>query len=227
MKWLIATAAVLLAVPSVHADIPVPIPKGFKEVPFKYRIATEQDFSDYSFYTVEVSELPAASTRTAAPVKLDPKNPLSLTPTSHASFSKRYELFAIPKDAGKKYASEKELLKAIVGWSVPGQVRAKTIFAGESTTQIKESDPRKEVVAEHKIEKIDPKLGIVLTSPKSATPAKGEPGKIGSEECDDPDEPAPIAYTPKGGTWVAGLAAACAFVFGGLWIARRGRRELA
>ena len=187
MKWLVATAAVLIVVCPMYADIRPPIPKGFKEVPFKYRIVTAHEFPDYSFYTIELARVQAKTTRTAAHVKLDPKNPVTLSPGGGATVSTAYELFAIPKDAEKKYATEKELHKAIIDWTVPGQVKAKMTFASSGSTHIKDSDPRKEVVEEHKIEKIDPKLdakeGIVLTSPK---PAKEEPGKSGSEECDEP-----------------------------------------
>jgi hypothetical protein len=215
-------AAALLVAGTALADIAPPIPKGFKSVPLSHKIVTEAAFPDYTLFVVENAVVIGKATRTAAPAKLDTKTPLTLNTSASASVSRSYELVAVPKDAAKGYATEKEFLEAVAAGKVAGLVKSKTVIAGGASTNIKEGDPRKEVVAEYKIEKIDAKDGIVFGKEKADPNVPPPPG------CDTDDEgAAPSAYAPKGGTWVAGLAGALAVVFGGLWVARRGRRELA
>lgn len=225
MKRLLAVAAVLAVAVPAPADIAPPIPKGFKRVPLTHRVVTDKEFPDYALFTVEVIDSFRGNTRSAAPAKLDAKTPLSLTTTSGASVSRSYELVAVPKDAGKKYATEKEFHKAVADGKVPGQVRSKTIISGGSSRDVKDSDPRKAVVEEYKLEKIDAKDGVVI---KSATPAAaGSAPPKDSPKPEEEEEAAAAGYAPRGGVWVAGLAAAAAVVTAGLWVARRGRRELA
>ena len=218
MKRLLTMAVALFGASVALADV-APGP-GFKRVPLEHKITTEKDYPEYVFYSVT-----GRGDKVVA-VKLDAKTPATITVAGGGPGSAT-RLVAVPKDATKKFDGEKEFLAAIVKGKVEGAISAKTTFW--AFNDVKEADTRKVIVVEYKIEKIDPKEGIVYTSDKEAkdAPKPPRPGvKPGSEECDDSDEPAPIAYTPKGGTWVAGLAAACAFVFGGMWVARRGRREL-
>lgn len=221
MNRLLATIVALIVAGTALADIAPPIPKGLKRVPLSHKITTEAGFPDYSLFVVEKAFVTGKSSLTARPVTLDAKTPLVLVTSAGASVSKSYELVAVPKEAGKNYGTEKEFYAAVADGKVAGLVKAKTVIQGGASTNIKEGDPRKEVVAEYKIEKIDPKDGIVFAKEKADPNVPPPPG------CDTEDEVTPTAFAPKGGTWVAGLAGALAVVFGGLWVARRGRRELA
>ena len=218
MKRLLAMAVALLGASTVLADV-APMP-GFKRVPLEHKITTEKDYPDYVFYTVT-----GRGDKVVA-VKLDAKTPAVITVAGGGPGSAT-RLVAVPKDAHKRFEGQKEFLTSIAKGKIEGAISAKTTFW--ASNDVKESDPRKVIEVEYKIEKIDPKEGIVYTSdkePKELPKLPPRPGvKPQSEESDD-EEPAPIVYTPKGSTWVAGLAGACAVVFGGLWVVRRGRREL-
>ncbi|MCE9564698.1 MAG: hypothetical protein K8U57_21910 [Planctomycetes bacterium] len=224
MKRLLTMVVALLGASVALADIGPP--PGFKRVPLEHKVTTEKDYPDYLFYSITGVGTPAVE------VKLDSKTPATLTAAGGGP-GRAARLVAVPKEASKKFDNEKEYLAAVGKGKVEGMIRAKTTFW--AFNEVKEADAPKVIVKEYKIEKIDPKEGIVYTSDKDAKDAPKlplpppRPGvKPIPDGCDESDEePTPIAYTPKGGTWIAGLAGACAFVFGGLWIVRRGRRELA
>jgi hypothetical protein len=221
MKKLTAAALSLLLVGTATADIPPPIPKGFKRVPLSHRITTEAEFPDYLLFTVQNVRQIRETSRTAAPAKLNAKTPLTLSTGAGASVSTSYELTAVPKDAAKSYPTEKEFLKAVAEGKVAGQLTSKTLIEGSSATNIKDNDPRKEVVREYKLVKIDPKDGVVITTSEAIK-------KNSEGQCDEEDVAldSPVTEPARGGVWVAGFAASAALVFGGLWLARRGRRDV-
>jgi hypothetical protein len=84
---------------------------------------------------------------------------------------------------------------------------------------VKDTDTRTTVVQEYKLEKLDPKDGMVLTRVKEGEAEKKDGGK--QEEELDPA----TAFAPRGGVWVAGLSASLAVILGGLWVVRRNRRS--
>lgn len=212
MTRLLAAAAALLVAGTALADIGPP--PGFIRVPVEYKITTEKEIADYAFYTVNFLGDPAKE------LKIDPKTPGEIKPPAAGARS-GLRLVAVPKDAAKKFDSEKDFLAAVAKDKVSGAVWAKATFYGRK--EVKEAGAPKVIVVEQKIEKVDAKEGIVFA--KAAADPNAPPPPPG---CDVDDEAAtPTAYAPKGGTWVAGVAGALAVVFGGLWIARRGRRELA
>jgi len=213
MKLILATVLVLFAVNAAPADIGPP--PGFKRIPAEHKITTEKEYPDFVFFKV-VGE-------TATLVKLDPKTPAVVTGTGLGPY-RSGRLAAVPKEASKKFDSEKEFLAAVGKGKVEGLLWAKPWFGGQ--TEVKVGETRKVIVTEYKIEKIDPKLGIVFAEDKKPEdqPAPPAPAK---ESPEDSDGTTPTAYTPKSGVWVAGLAGTFAIVLTGLWIARRGRRDLA
>jgi hypothetical protein len=219
MRRLLAVTAVLALASTASADLLPPTPKGFKRVPASHQIVTEKEFPEYSLFVVKVAfSAPGQKTeRTAAPAKLDPKTPLVLHTQAGASFVTSYEFVAVPKDAAKEFANEKDFLKAIADGKVNGQLTAKTKIGGGSSTLIPEKDARKEAVTKHKLEKID-KDGIVLTTEKSNDPVP-PPG------CDDSEEADSVAATPKQGALVAGLGFTAALLLTGFWLAGRNRRR--
>lgn len=222
-RMLLAVAVAGLMVSAALADIAPPIPKGLKRVPVTRHVTTEKDHADYTFFTVEVIDSFRGKTRNpASPVKFDPKTPIALSPYVGGSASRSYELVAVPKGAGKGFDNEKDFHKAITDGKVTGLLKAKTTISGAGSEDIKESDPRKEVVKEYKLEKVDAKEGLVVTPAKEAP--KSAPGKRdGSEESDEPGDE--VAAAPRGGLWVAGIAATLALVFAGVWFAGRNRRS--
>jgi hypothetical protein len=185
-------------------------PKGLKRVTVDVKITTEKDYADLAFYSI-------AGRDKVEPVKLDPKTPAVLKGTGRAGPFRLVQLVAVPKDAAKKYDSEKAFHEAIVAGKVEGQVKSKTSFS--SLTTIKDTDTRTVVVEEYKLEKIDPKDGLVFASDKKEEPKSSPPRKDGEEE----EEGETTAYAPKGGVWIAGLAATAALISAGLWLARRSR----
>ncbi|MDB5305917.1 MAG: hypothetical protein JWO38_119 [Gemmataceae bacterium] len=199
----LGTAAAGLA----RADVPPP--PGFKRVAVEHKIATEKEYPGYLFFAISGGDK-------ATPVKLDPKTPAVIT-----AGGGRYRfaaLVAVPKDAAKQYETEKEFHAALAKGKVDGLLRAKTSFT--AFVEIKDGDPRKTVVEEYQLEKVDAKDGIVLGRPKK----EGTPKDPPQEESDEvfPGEPT-AAVAPRGQLWVAGLAAFAGIAFAGLWLARRQR----
>lgn len=219
MKRLIAGVVVLGFAGVALADIAPP--KGFKRVPLDHKTTAEKEYADYAFYTITGRE-------TVAAVKLHPKNPLTISGTGRAGPNGYVQLVAVPKDAAKKYDAEKDFHAAIAGGKVEGLVKSKTGFGGVTT--IKTEDARKTVTEEHKLEKIDAKEGLVVTAvkaegkddkPTTAPPKDPKPGE------EDGDAGEAVAFTPRGGVWVAALAATAAVALAGVWLAGRRRRDVA
>jgi hypothetical protein len=188
---------------TVRADVAPP--KGLKRVVLDNKITTEKDFSDLAFFLVSGGDK-------VEPVKFDPKTPLVIEGAGRGGRFRFVQIVAVPKDAAKNYDGEKAFHTAIAAGKVQGQVKSKGGFS--TLTTIKDTDARKAVVEEYKLEKIDPKDGLVFVSAK-AGPTSAPPKGGGKEEEEE------TAYAPKNGVWVAGLAAALSMVFAGLWLARR------
>ena len=212
-RLLTATVLGLLVGSVAWADIPAP--KGLKRLPMEHKITTEKEYPDYTFFAVSGGDKATA-------LKLDPK-----TPATIAAGGGRYRfasLVAVPKDAAKKYDSEKDFLAAVAGGKVDGLLRSKLSFS--AFTEVKDSETRKVIVVEYKIEKIDAKEGIVFAGEKkdSGRPVPpGLPPNDSPEDSDGTTDAAVTAYTPRGGLWIAGLAASLALVLTGLWMVRRNR----
>lgn len=199
-------AVVLLGAMAGTAVADIPPPKGQKRTPLEHKITTEKEFPDFALYVISGGDKAEA-------VKLDPKTPATVT--AGGGRYRAVQLVAVPKDAAKKYAGEKEFLAAVAAEKVDGLLKAKNYFS--AFTVVKDTDTRKSIVVEYRLEKIDPKDGIVVTEVTAA--GDKEPAKKGGEGEDE----GVTAYTPRSGLWVAGLAAAAALALGGVWLARRGR----
>ncbi len=211
MKRLLAVVVALAVAVPVLADVPPP--RGFKRVDLEYKVTTEKEYPDYLFFVISGGDKATA-------LKLGPKTPATVT-----AGGGRYRLatlVAIPRDAAKKYDSEKAFLAAVATGKVAGMLKARTGFF--AFTEVKDTDDRKVIVIERKIESLDPKAGIVFAVEKKGPGAPPPPkGKGQAPESEEPTESVTL-YTPKGGVWVAGLAATMAFVFVGLWFFGRSRR---
>jgi hypothetical protein len=223
MKQILAVlGAVVLVAGAARADIAPP--KGQKRVALDHKITTEKEFPDYRFYTViggggkggGPKGNPEATARGVTEVKFDPKTPIEIKAAGRgAGIGRQGALVAVPKDARKNYESDEEYLAAIRLGKVEGAFRAKTNF--DAITTVKDDDARTTVVMEWKVEKLD-KDGFVLKFPD-----RGAPGTAPKDGKEGPEEEE-AAYAPRGGAWVAGLAATLGLVFAGLWLVGRGRR---
>jgi hypothetical protein len=152
-------------------------------------------------------------------VKLDPKSPVHITPGE----DRFCLLVAVPQDAVPKGAEKGSKIEKDFYWDlryggVEGVVRSKTFFS--SNERIPRGDDRDRVVFAHKLERFDPKDGIVLVT-KQIEPKKDAEKKESPN--DDDSSPSVASFAPKGGVWIAGLAATLGLVFAGLWLARRSR----
>ena len=184
-------ALVFLVAGGARADVPPP--EGQKRVTLDNKVATETDCSDFAFF------LHSGGDR-VEPVKLDPMNPLVISGAGRKGSSSIVRIVAVPRDAAGKYDSETAFHEAVAKGEVEGWVAAKAGFY--TWTTIQDTDPRKTVTAEYKLEKIDPREGLVLVEVKA-------------------DEETSALRT---GPWVAGLALALALILAGAWVARRNRR---
>ncbi len=210
MNRLLALLTVGLVAGVALADVPPP--KGQKRITIDHKIATDKEIGDYAFYTLIGRDEPAA-------VKFDPKTPIVVKGAGRGGIGRIASLVAVPKNAGKNYGTEKEFLDAIKSGKVDGQVTAKTQLP--AFTVVRDTDKREVIVMEHTFEKIDAKEGIVL---KTKAEPKKDGDKKDSPEEDDSDTP--TAQAPRGGVWVAGVAAALAVMLGGLWVVGRTRRKV-
>jgi hypothetical protein len=210
MNRLLALFTVGLVAGVAVADVPPP--KGFKRVQVTHKITTEKDYPDLLFFTVAGNDQVTAA-------KLSEKEPLEIAKDRGGRF-RACVLVAVPKNAGKKYTTEKEFYAAIRAGKVEGLVKSKLNFFLSS--EVKDTDKRDVIVLEYKLDKIDAKEGIVLTVKKSAD-NKDAP----EDDSDTPgDVPTATARAPRGGVWVAGLGAALALMLGGFWLAGRARRRV-
>src|SRR4051794_13938837 len=106
MKRALLAAVVggLVGVGTVRADIPPP--PGQKRITVDHKIETEKEYADWVFFTVighgDVKQ-----------VKLDPKNPYTIEGAGRGGVGGLCSFVAIPKDAVKQYAGEKELHAAV------------------------------------------------------------------------------------------------------------------
>jgi hypothetical protein len=105
------------------------------------------------------------------------------------------ELVAVPKDAAKRYASVKDFQAAIAAGKVEGMVKGNARFSPETT--LKDTDPRRSVMEEHKLEKLDAKEGLVIK------PIQKKPGPS-EEPAAEEAETGGTVYTPRGGVLIAG-----------------------
>jgi hypothetical protein len=198
-RVLLAAVAGLVLVPAARADIPPP--KGQKRVAVDHKIETDKEYPDYAFFTlVGFKDLKA--------VKLGPKDPVVIGGAGRFGPAGQATLIAVPKDAAKAYPTEKEFHEAVRTGKVPGMLQSKASLG--SLAVVKDTDKRTVITRTHKLEKLDPKEGVVLTPVRAA----GD----GGEEEEEAAAPGAGRYV-----WAAGVAATLAVALTGLWLVRRRR----
>jgi hypothetical protein len=201
MSRSLALLVLILSVAGLaRADIAPP--KGIKRIPVEGKILAEKAFGDYLFFAVSGGDK-------ATPLTIDPK-----TPATIKAAGGRYRvanLVAVPKDAAKKFDSDKEFQTAVAKGKVDGLVKSKVNFF--ATLDVKDSDTRKTAVQEYKLVKVDGKE-IVLEAVKAE---KEAPKNAPEEQTEE------FSAEPKNGYLVSGIAAFLGVALAGLWIARRFR----
>jgi hypothetical protein len=190
-----------------RADLLAP---GTRNIGVEHRIETDKDYPDFVFFTISGSGA-------VTPVKLEQKTPLTIPgddatgrgpvtvgEKKRARPYRSTSLVAVPKKAGDSYPSEKEFHAALNEKTVPGSAESQPLPDHEN---VKIEDSRKSIVKQWRVEKIDPKEGIVLTDVT-------------------PEEQVVVVQTGGGlRPWMVGLAGTLAVVLLGLWVARRSRTQ--
>lgn len=204
-------------------------PKGVKRVTLDHKITTDVEITDYTFYTVLSAGKGAPK---VTQVKFGPKSPIVIPGGPRGIFGFQGWVVAVPKDAAKTYASNKDFLKAIQDGKVEGS--AKTLNL-DSFAVVKDTDKRNKIVREHTFDKVDGKMLLLTTKNDDAIPEKksgAAPEKKdgGKDSPDEEEDEAPVpgvtAYTPRGGVWIASAAGALAVMLGGFWLVSRGKRKV-
>jgi hypothetical protein len=214
-QFAVVAVATLIVGSAVWADIPPPPPAaGLKRVPVEYKVGLTQEFPESTFFLINAW----GAVTSVKEIKLIPKEPSAVTVARFGT-----TLVAVPKQAVKGYATEKELHDAVIGGKVTGAVKLE--IGSSSFSDIKKEDSRTKIVKEFIVEKIDPKEGIILRKAK-----KNEKGTGDAPEDEDPESASAkgdVSFVdiPLGGMWVAGVAAFLALTLGGLWLVRRHRDE--
>jgi len=203
MSRILAIAALAFLVSPALADL---IPPGTKNLAIDTKIYTDKDYSEWVFFIL-------GGDGTVKPVKLDTNKALTIPGSSGVGNgpvpdpdakprTRPYRsnlLVAVPKDAVKKYATEKELHAALDDGKVPGD-----------HDNVKVTDPRKNIVNRFKLVKIDAKDGIVLEVLKEDV--KPEP-----EVDSDPQAAMPKVFS----WWMMGGLMSVFLIFTGLRLFRR------
>ena len=213
MRPFVAVALVAVLAPGIcRADL---LPPGTKNIPIEYRIETDQDCSDWTFYIVHGSG-------GVKKVALDAKTPIVIPGSSGVGNGpvpqpgakprtmpyRASALVAVPKDALKEYKTEKELHAAVEDGKVAGMHSVNGHFFDHESA--KATDPRKAIVKRYRMTKLDAKSGATLE------PIKDDQRK---------EEEEPVAAAADSFPWMAAaLALAGVLGFAGLVLAGRFRR---
>ncbi|QDU22803.1 hypothetical protein [Urbifossiella limnaea] len=209
MKHAAAFLVALVAVCAARADLAVPPPAGKKFVTVDHVVTTDKTYPEHEFYLV------TGFMGDAKLVPFGPDTPVKIDGARRKGPYGQVTFAAVPKGAGEKFAGMKEFGAALRKGTVPGQATAKHAFP--SSTTIDAKDTRTVITETLAVEKIDAKAGIVLKALK-----KNESGNAPPPRGESPsDDETAVGDSPRGGSVVAGLAAALAMAFAGLRLARR------
>jgi hypothetical protein len=204
-RALLALSLSLLVASATQADVRPP--NGFKRVVVDHKITTEKEIPDYTFYTVLYG---GKGGPRVTEVKFDPKTPIEIPGAKLTGIGRQGWVAAVPRDAAKKYDTEKAFIEAMQKSKVDGLVKTRNLDSADT-------------VKEHAFEKMDGSSIVLVTKKDPGAPEKKDGDKKDSPNEDD--APGVTPYTPRGGLVMAGLATALAVMLGGAWLAGRARRK--
>jgi hypothetical protein len=219
MRLLALLAAVFAVAGNVLADsAPEPPPKGKKYVNVEISAAVDGGVTGYVF-VMSVAEGQGAGPPHVSyssiklgekPVALSAYGKTDVVPDPLDRRRKGVSnLFAIPVDAAKKYATERELTDAVAAGTVPGMHRLGLV----GIDIIALDDKRAVIPWKYTITAIDPKTGIAVKKERDGKPFEGKE---------------PQARDASGMHWLmGGVFASAAIVSLGLWLAGRQRSSRA
>lgn len=211
-RLLLALVAGLVVADAVRADIPPPPPpKGKKYADVSNEVKLDKDVSGYVFVT-QVSTFPNR-TNTFAKPELSATKAVAMPAGARRTY---VELLAVPQDAAKEFKTDAELFDALKDNKVKGVHR----IGFNNTATVADTIKDKSVKWTTTVTAVN-KDGIKtkVEGEGYEPPAKkGGPGEEGEE--------APTARAPRGGVWVAGVAAFAAVTLGGFWLVGRARRKV-
>jgi hypothetical protein len=214
MNKLLALLTVGLIAGVAVADVPPPPPpKGQKYVSVSNEVVLAKDVTGYVFVQQTVSFPGGGSNAKKLTLSADKA-------TAIAAGGRRMavNLVAVPEDAAKEFKTDDELFDAIKAKKVKGAQS----LGFNNTVTVSDKVNGNSVKWTYTITAIDAKgIKTKIEGEGYEAPAT-KPAKDSPE--DDADTPT-VAQTPRGGTWVAGLAAFAAIMLGGMWLAGRTRRN--
>ncbi len=193
------TAFCVLAV-SAPAWADVAPPPGRKRVPVDYVIETGAEHKDYVFFAVIGFDADWSKR-----LEIKPGTSAKIPGAGRGGRARAGSLIAVPAAAEKDFKTADEFKAAAVGGKIAGTLRAEADF--DSFDVIPDSDKRTVLERKYKIEKLDPKKGIVITEVGAKTEEPRKPGGLSRGEI------------------LAGCFAALGLAGLGIWLVRRGRGE--
>ena len=217
MNRLLAVLTVGLVAGTAVADIPPPPPpKGKKYVSVNNEVVLGKDVAGYVFVQ-QVSAGPGAPKFTYEKIELTAGKAKAMPAGGRRTY---VSLFAVPHEAAKEFKADADLFDALGANKVKGAHRVGFASTATVADTVKGESVKRTVT----ITAIDAKGIKTTVEGEGAEKPADRPGKNENpSEEDDPD--APTTHAPRGGTWVAGVAAALAVTLGGFWLAGRTRRK--
>jgi hypothetical protein len=202
------------------ADLPPPPPpKGKKYVSVNNEVLLGKDVSGYVFVK-QVNTIPGGRKPAYTKLELSAEKATSIPEPARRTY---VNLFAVPKDTAKEFKSDEELFDALGAKKVKGAVSIGFTSSATVSDKVK-GDAVKWTTT---ITAIDEKgIKKKVEGDGFEEPKAPKNPKDGPEDEDDSPSDAPAAAAPRGGVWVAGLAAALALTLGGFWLAGRSRRKV-
>jgi hypothetical protein len=202
------------------ADVPPPPPpKGKKYVSVNNEVLLGKDVSGYVFVK-QVTSFPGMPKPSYEKLELNATKPTAIPEGGRRTY---VTLYAVPQDAAKEFKSTEELGKALSAKKVKGAFSVGFTSTATVSDKIKgDSVKWTTTIAAIDDKGIKKKVeGDGFEEPKPKAPKNPKDGPD-----DEDDAPATTAQTPRGGVWVAGLAAFAALTLGGFWLVGRTRRKV-
>lgn len=213
-----------LALPALADIPPPPPPKGKKYVSVSAEVVLAKGVTGYTFVQ-QVGTGPGRPMFTHEKLELTAGKAKAMPAGGRRTY---VSLYAVPQDVAKEFKTDAELFEALGANKAKGAFRLG--FPGTAT--VSDTIKGDSVKWTYTITAIDAKTGIKTKvegegyeEPKGGAKKDGAKKDSPEDESED-EEDAPTATAPRGGTWIAGLAAFAALTLGGLWIAGRGRRKV-